>query len=119
MRRENKTDMTDTAIVIAKADDIPDDDVVAVSVQGHALAVYKVDGHVYASDDLCNHGNARLSDGFVEDGLIECPLHGGAFDIKTGAAKRAPVTECMKTYAVEVRGGDVVLLDPAQLPGQS
>jgi nitrite reductase/ring-hydroxylating ferredoxin subunit len=50
-----------------------------------------------------------LSDGFVEDGCIECPLHQGKFDVKTGAALCAPVTAPVRTYKVQVENGAVMV----------
>ncbi|MGH6754922.1 MAG: Rieske 2Fe-2S domain-containing protein, partial [Bradyrhizobium sp.] len=51
-----------------------------VNVGGQPLALYAVDGEVYATADLCTHGQARLSDGYLDGHLIECPLHQGLFD---------------------------------------
>ncbi len=107
--------MTDTALVIARFSDLSDDGVIRVVVGRHALALYNVDGEVYASDDLCNHGKASLSDGFLEDGIVECPLHGGTFDVRNGLPCSPPAIEPMKTYKVEIRGGDVVLINPSEL----
>jgi anthranilate 1,2-dioxygenase ferredoxin subunit len=58
----------------------------------------------YALHDLCTHGAARLSDGFVENGCIECPLHQGLFDLASGAPRSAPVTVGVKTYPVRQHG---------------
>lgn len=50
---------------------------------------------------------ALLSEGFVEDGIVECPWHGGAFDVRTGAAVRHPCVVDLRCYAVEIRDGDI------------
>jgi naphthalene 1,2-dioxygenase system ferredoxin subunit len=68
-----------------------------------------VEGEVYATDNLCTHGAARLSDGFLEDGEIECPLHQGRFDVCTGKAMCAPLTEDIKTYPVKIENMRVML----------
>ena len=74
---------------------------------GLKIALYAVDGEYYATADLCTHGAAKLSDGWVEDGCVECPLHQGTFDIRTGAPCKAPVTEAVRTFPVRVVAGRV------------
>lgn len=90
---------------------VPDNDVVAARVAGLELAIYGLDGGVYASDNLCTHGNARLCDGFLEDGAIECPLHQGRFDVKTGKALCKPLTADLRIYPVRIDAGRVYI-DP-------
>ncbi len=90
-------------------DDVPDDDVAGVEVEGRDIALYKVDGEVYATDNTCTHGQARLCDGFLEGHEIECPLHQGKFDVRNGQATCAPVTEALRCYPVRVEGGRVLL----------
>lgn len=94
---------------VAAADAVPDDDVVAVVAAGRDIALYGADGQVYATDNLCTHGHARLCDGFLDGHEIECPLHQGRFDIRTGAATCAPVTEVIRTYPVKIEAGRVWL----------
>lgn len=91
------------------ADDVPEDDVVGLVVAGRDLAVYGVGGEVFATDNLCTHGRARLCDGFLDGHQIECPLHQGRFDVRTGAPSCAPVTEPLRSYPVKVEGGRVYL----------
>ncbi|MDC6668726.1 non-heme iron oxygenase ferredoxin subunit, partial [Leclercia adecarboxylata] len=63
----------------------------AVTVPGlPPLVVYEVDGAYFIADDTCTHGKARLSDGFHDGYVIACPLHGGSFDIRSGAPKSPP-----------------------------
>lgn len=71
------------------------------------LAVYKVDGKVYVTDDLCTHGMVALSGGDLEGTTVYCPLHGGAFDICTGKATEKPCTTPLKTYEVVVEGDEI------------
>jgi len=61
------------------------------SVGGVAVALYRVEGTYYATLDQCTHGQAQLSDGYLEGFLIECPLHQGLFDVRTGEPKGPPV----------------------------
>src|SRR3546814_1800357 len=67
------------------------DDVTPCEAGGRELALYAVGVAVYATDNLCTHGLARLCDGFLEGHEIECPLHQGRFDVRTGKALCAPL----------------------------
>lgn len=86
---------------------VPADDVTAVSAAGRELAIYGVDGAVFATDNLCTHGHARLCDGFLDGHEIECPLHQGKFDVRSGKAMCAPLTTDVRTYPVKIEDGYV------------
>ena len=77
-------------------------EVTAVTVGDKALALYEVDGEVFVTDNRCTHGDARLSDGFLEGSVIECPFHQGRFDVCTGKALCAPLTEDIRVYPVRI-----------------
>jgi naphthalene 1,2-dioxygenase system ferredoxin subunit len=89
--------------------DVPDDDVIGVEVAGRDIALYKVQGSIFATDNLCTHGHARLCDGFLEGHEIECPLHQGRFDVRDGRPTCEPVTEALRSYPVRIEGGRVLL----------
>ena len=96
--------MSTTWIELVAVDAIPEDDVIGIDAEGKSFALYQVDGEIYATDNICTHGNARLCDGFLEGHEIECPLHQGKFDIRNGKAMCAPLTEDVKTYPVKIEG---------------
>lgn len=79
----------------------------AVVAGDKPVAVFRLGDEVFALHDLCTHGHARLSDGFVEDGCVECPLHQGLFDIRTGAPRCAPVTDAVRAYPIRIVDGQV------------
>ncbi|EKE72952.1 ring hydroxylating alpha subunit [Oceanibaculum indicum P24] len=91
----------------ASFDDLKEGGVIGVDVAGTAVALYLLDGVVYATHNICTHQFAFLSEGYVEDGCIECPLHQGQFDIRTGKAQCAPVTGRLATYQVKREGDDI------------
>jgi naphthalene 1,2-dioxygenase system ferredoxin subunit len=101
--------MTTNWIDAAAQDEVLQDDVIAVSAGGREVALYGVDGEVFATDNVCTHGQARLCEGFLEGHEIECPLHQGKFDVRTGAPTCAPVTEAIRSYPVKIEGGRVWL----------
>lgn len=101
--------MNEEWINVAALADVPEDDVIGLVANGRDVALYKIDGEVFATDNLCTHGNARLSDGFLEDGQIECPLHQGRFCVKSGEALCAPLTENIRVYPVRIEGERILL----------
>jgi p-cumate 2,3-dioxygenase ferredoxin subunit len=77
---------------------------------GRRVAVYWVEGQVYATDDRCTHGNSSLAeDGCLEGHIVECGMHLGTFDVRTGKAVGPPCTQALRTYPVEIRDGQVML----------
>ena len=101
--------MSENWIDAAAMDDVPEGDVVAIKVAGKEIALYEVEGEIFATDNLCTHGAARMSDGFLEGREIECPLHQGRFDVCTGKAMCAPLTEDIRTYPVRIENMRVML----------
>ncbi len=73
------------------------------------IAVFRLGDQFFATDDTCTHGAASLAEGFVEAGEVECPYHAGRFDIRTGAATQHPCIAPLRTYAVLVERGEVVI----------
>ena len=102
-----------------------DEDVEQLWVGELPLAIYRAKGQFYATQDVCTHEHAYLSDGVVVDCVVECPFHQGRFDVRTGAALGAPVVVPLKTSPVKIAGGriyvrltkDQARFDAANLPG--
>lgn len=94
----------------AAAADVPDGDVIAATVAGRDIALVRLGDELHAVDATCTHGSASLCGGFVEDdGSIECPLHQGRFDVRTGKALCAPLTQDLVVHAVRVEGGRLLV----------
>lgn len=93
---------------IGDVDIVDEDDVVQVCIEGFRLAVYKIDGQVYVTDDRCTHQEASLSDGYMEGRTIECPRHQGVFDICTGKAMSPPLEKALRTYETMVTDGRIL-----------
>ncbi len=90
-------------------DDLPADDVIGVRVDGREVAIYAVGDAVYATDNICTHGQARLCDGFLDGHEIECPLHQGKFDVRDGKPLCEPVTDALRSYPAKIEGRRVYL----------
>ena len=80
-----------------------------VEIEDLALAVFNVGGAFFVTDDLCTHGPGSLSEGYIEDDIVECNFHNGQFNIRTGAVMSPPCMVPIKTYAVTVVDGKVVI----------
>ncbi len=105
--------MTDW-IDVAALGDVTPDRVLAVEAGGQQIALFRLDDAVFALADQCSHGYARLSDGYVEDGCVECPLHQGLVDIRTGEPRSTPITDPVRSFPVRVVAGRVeIQLDSA------
>ena len=96
-------------IRIAATGQLQDDEALAAAVGEVRIALYRSEGEYFATENVCTHAFALLSDGFLEDGCIECPLHQARFDIRTGKALCAPATQDVRTYPVKVDGEDVLV----------
>ncbi len=100
--------------LVAKTDEVQEEEPKAVQVGNEYIAIYRVDGKFYATDDICTHEFASLCEGFIDGDIIECPLHAGQFHIPTGKAMSPPVTEDLKTFAVKVEGDDIYVEVPKE-----
>lgn len=77
------------------------------TVGDQEIAVYNIDGEIYATDNLCTHAFAFLTDGWLDGDVIECPLHGGRFEVKTGKGLGPPIPCDVKTFLVRIVGDDI------------
>jgi len=107
------TSTTGTGIRVAEVGDIEDGEALKVPAEatghGDAIAVFHDGGAYYALDDTCSHGRASLSEGWIEDGEVECPLHSARFCLKSGEPQCMPATVAARTHRVEVRDGGIWL----------
>ncbi|HVJ54801.1 MAG TPA: non-heme iron oxygenase ferredoxin subunit [Aliidongia sp.] len=89
--------------------ELAEDMVIGVEIGGEAVALYNLEGRIYATDNICSHAFALLSDGYLGDGTIECPLHAARFDVKTGKVLCAPATKDIRTYPTRIEGEDILI----------
>ena len=107
---------------VADLGDLREGEVIGRECEGRAIALYRIDGAFYATAGKCTHANACLAEGEVVEGHVECPLHFGLFDIRTGRAAGAPVTVDLKTYPVRVEDGVISIgldEDPDAAPDEA
>ena len=98
----------DGDVVACTLDDLPPGEVVRLDLDV-PVAVFNVEGELYAIDDTCTHAEASLSEGEVWECAVECPLHAAEFDLATGRPSGPPAIRPVRTHAVSVVDGDVVV----------
>jgi nitrite reductase/ring-hydroxylating ferredoxin subunit len=100
---------TSTRVELCKLADVEVGGTRKVETGDLVLAVYNVDGEIFVTDDNCTHGPGSLSEGYLEDDIIECNFHGGQFNVRTGEVAGPPCMEPVKTYKVTVEDGTVYI----------
>jgi len=96
-------------VKLCPTSEVPENSVKSYEVGNNVLAVYHVDGEFFVTDNECTHGAASLAEGILEDDVIECTLHFGAFNVKTGKAVQAPCFTNLRTYKVVLQDGQVMV----------
>ena len=94
---------------VASVDDIPEGRAVVVDIDGESLALARVDGDVYCIDNICTHDGGPLGEGELDGTAIECPRHGGRFDVCTGRALSFPAVVPVNAYDVKIEGQDILV----------
>ncbi len=100
-------------VKVADIEEIPPFGRKSLVFEGRAVLVFRIDDDYYAVEDVCTHDGEPLTDGALQGTLLECPRHGGRFDVRTGRAVRMPAISPVRVYEVCVAGNDVLIRDPA------
>jgi len=102
-------------INVATVDEIPPGDSKLVEIGFTGIALFNLDGEIYAIEDMCTHDGGPLVEGTVVNGCeVKCPRHGARFDIRTGAALSFPAFEPTRTFAVRIEGNQVWVESPVE-----
>ena len=94
-------------VAVANVGDIKPGQIKTFTVDGHPILMANWEGTLFATQDVCTHDGGPLGDGELVDGEIECPRHGGRFDLKTGAVTALPPIIPIKTFPVRVEGDKI------------
>jgi len=97
---------------VCKSDEVAADEPKAVTVKGLEIGIFRIEDRLYAVDNVCSHEYAYLTKGFIEDAVVECPLHQARFCLKTGQCLQGPAMEPVATFEVREEAGDVSVLVP-------
>ena len=78
-----------------------------VEVAGRDVAVFNVEGTIYAIGGICTHKGGPLGEGELEGAVVTCPWHGAEFDVTTGQVLGPPASQGVPTYTVVIEGEDI------------
>jgi nitrite reductase/ring-hydroxylating ferredoxin subunit len=99
--------MAEHFVTVAKKGFLEPGELMYVEVDDEPVCLINLNGELHAINDTCTHEDASLSDGTIDGNDIECPLHGGVFNILTGDPVAFPVVVPIEKYAVRVVGDEV------------
>jgi len=96
-------------IKLCAVDDVAPGTALKVEADDLVVAVFNLDGRFYVTDDACTHGPGSLSEGFIEDDVVECNFHNGQFNIRTGEVVSPPCMVPVRTYPTVVEDGSIYI----------
>ena len=98
---------------VAREGGIPLGSYAELETDEYLIAVFNIDGHLYAIEDICTHDGAELAGGPIQGDQIMCPRHGARFCLRTGKALSAPAYEDISTFDVRIHEGRIQVSVPA------
>ncbi len=103
--------MSKTVDLCAK-DEVESGSVRKFAVDGHEIAVVRIEDEFYAIGDRCSHANYSLSEGevFLEEKELECWKHGSTFSLATGKPTCLPATKAVPVYDIAIEGDRVLVV---------
>lgn len=108
IEKETKASDGKQLVAVCDANALAPGQMRACNVEGlPPLALFNLDGEFMATSNICTHEVALLTDGYFEGEIVECPMHGGSFNVRSGEPKSFPCKERLKTFAVIVKDGQV------------
>lgn len=97
-------------VKVAKVSEVSEGELKKIDINGEPVALFNVDGKIYATTNICTHEHCELDENHSINGdVVECTCHGSQFNIKTGENVLPPAAEPLKTYNVSVEGEDVIV----------
>lgn len=93
--------------IVGTLDDLADGTLLQTMLGDEEIVLCRTGGSVFALHNWCTHADARLSEGRLEGHELECPLHEGRFDIRSGKALCAPLDADVRTFAVRIVGTEI------------
>jgi nitrite reductase (NADH) small subunit len=100
-------------IRLASTDDIPEGEGREFRIGQRYVAIFRVNGHFYALEDMCPHAGAPLNNGPTRDCVVTCLWHGWRFDLRDGTCINHPKGRDVPVYPITVHGTDLYVTLPA------
>ena len=94
-------------IKIATVHDFSSDEIRGYRIKDRAIAVCRIKDEFFAFDEICSHEYASLTEGWLDEYTIECPMHGAKFDVRTGKPLTLPAIEAIVTYEIKIEGDTI------------
>lgn len=82
-----------------------------ITIEDEYLVLFNIDGTYYVTSNICTHRNQLLTNGSLDGEVVNCPRHGGKFDVKTGKPLGGPCFTSLKTFEVDIRNEDEVWIN--------
>ena len=102
-------DKTENWLFVSETKNIEEEDIIRFDNKDKTYCIYLLADGFYATDGMCTHENVHLEDGLVMDGEIECPMHQGIFNIKSGKAISPPACNDLKTYPIKIEDDKIYI----------
>ena len=97
-------------VKVGQFNEIPEGDLRKYKVGEQAIAVYKINGKIYATSNVCTHEGCFIDENHqMHNDVVECTCHGSQFDVKTGEVLQMPAVEALKTYKASLEGEDIFI----------
>ncbi len=94
-------------VKVAQTNEIDPGQARLVDVKGKKIALFNVEGQLFAIDNTCTHRGGPLAEGEVSGHEVTCPWHHGRFDVRTGEVVGPPPQRAVTRYGVRVTGTDI------------
>ena len=94
---------------VARVEDVPEGRGIALEVEGKRIALFNIDGELFAIEATCAQHRAPLEKGLIQEGTLYCPWHGVAFNVASGVCAAFPAEPSAARYEVKVAGSDILL----------
>lgn len=102
--------MTERFVSVAALADVPEGEARVFEVEERKVLLSKVEGQIYAVENVCSHDDGPLGEGTLEGHAIVCPRHGARFDIRDGSVLSMPAAFPIRSYPTRIEK-DQVLVD--------
>ena len=109
-----KMPVRDPFVAVATLQQVPQGAAHLVEIDDVRVALFNLQGTLYAIEDTCTHDGGPLVEGtLVNEHEVKCPRHGARFDVRTGAALSFPAIRPTRSLAVRVEGDQIFVELPA------
>ena len=106
-------------VPVCSVEDLPDGARRVVAAGGRAVAVFNLDGSLFALDNECAHRAQPLAEGTVRNGILTCPAHLWRYCVRTGERVDSGGGWAVASHGVSVVDGTIVVEVPEPVPAKS